>query len=105
KSSAIEIKNDVKECMKKRKNIVALGHDGECPMCERQLGTHYEVLLNKLNDEIEAKKANYYRQYNEYKKNKAELGSKTREEETQNKVAKELDTRITEMRALDVKLI
>lgn len=104
KSSALEIKNDVKECMTKRKNIVALGHDGKCPMCERQLGSHYEALLNKLNEEIETKKANYYRQYNEYNKKKEELGSKTHEEDSLNKMAKELDTQMTAMHALNVKL-
>jgi exonuclease SbcC len=104
KSSALELKKDVKERMTKRKNIVALGHDGECPMCERQLGSHYEALLNKLNDEIEAKKANYYTHYNKYKRKKEELGSKTLEEDSLNKAAKELDTRMTEMRALEVKL-
>ncbi|HID20128.1 MAG TPA: SMC family ATPase [Methanophagales archaeon] len=104
KSSALDIKKDVNERIAKRKNIVDLGPEGECPMCERQLGSHYEGLLTKLNEEIEAKKRNYYSSYNEYKSKKEELVSKTREEESLNKADTELDTQITKKRALDVKI-
>jgi exonuclease SbcC len=104
KSSALEIKKDVNERIAKRKNIVDLGPEGECPMCERQLGSHYEGLLTKLNAEIEAKKRNYYSRYNEYKSKKDELASKMREEDSLNKADKELDTQITKKRALDVKI-
>ncbi len=92
------------ERIAKKKQIVELGPDGECPMCERQLETHYEGLIKKLRDEIAAKKEIYHSGVSEYKTKKDELASKEKDESSAMIEDKDLEKRLTEKRALDVKI-
>ncbi len=105
KSRAIQIKSDIGESKEKKKKIEDLGPAGECPMCERKLESHYEVLIKKLSDEIKTNKETFYSISGEYKKKKEELGSKEREEELLVKKDKEQEKRVTEKQALDVRIV
>jgi exonuclease SbcC len=102
KSTALQTKKDVAESKAKRKKIAALGPDGECPTCERKLGSHYEGLIAMLSEEIRAGEESYQLSYTEYKSKKEELFSKAREEDSRIKEIKELEKRVTEMRELDI---
>ena len=104
KSTALQIKKDIKESIEKKKKIEDLGSEGECPMCERQLGTHYEGLIKKLSDEIGAKREKFHSRYNEYKTKKDELVSKQKAEDLLITESKELDKRVTKKRELAVKI-
>ncbi|MCW3141895.1 MAG: SMC family ATPase [Methanophagales archaeon] len=104
KSTLSQIKEDAKESLAKKRNIEDLGPDGECPMCERQLGTHYESLIRKLSDEIRAKKRKFRAYYEEYKRKNEELVIQKRNEDLLVKENKELDRRLARKRELDVKV-
>jgi len=104
KSTALQIKSDIKERIAKRKQITDLGPDGECPMCERQLGSHYEGLIQKLKEEIEANRERYQLKIKQYKTRKAELSSMEKEEKKLIKESKDLDERVAKKRELDVKI-
>ena len=104
KSTALQTKQEIMERIAKKKQIVELGPDGECPMCERQLETHYEVLIKKLRGEIVAKKEIYHSGVREYKTKKDELASKEKEESSAIIEDKDLEKRLTKKRALDVKI-
>ncbi|MFZ2070304.1 MAG: SMC family ATPase [Halobacteriota archaeon] len=102
KSTALQTKKDVKESIAKKRQIEELGPEGECPMCERPLGTHYEGLIQKLNDEIAARRDNFQLSYDEYRRKQKELDSKESEADLLIKDSKELDKRVTKKRELDV---
>ncbi|MCW3128952.1 MAG: SMC family ATPase [Methanophagales archaeon] len=104
KSTLSQIKKDAKESLVKKKNIEDLGPEGECPMCERLLGTHYESLIRKLGDEIRAKKGEFRTCYEEYKRKNEELVIQKRTEDLLVKENKELDKRLAKKRELDVKV-
>ena len=102
KSTALQTKKDVAESRAKRKKIAALGPDGECPTCERKLGSHYEGLITTLSEEIRAGEEAYQLSYAEYKSKKDALVSKEREEDSRIKEIKELEKRVTKLRELDI---
>ncbi len=104
KSTLAQIKEDAKESLAKKKKIEDLGPEGECPMCERQLGTHYESLIRKLSDEISAKKSKFRSYYAEYKCKNEELAIQKRNENLLVKENRELDKRVAKKRELDVKV-
>ncbi len=104
KSTLAQIKEDAKESLAKKKKIEDLGPEGECPMCERQLGTHYESLIRKLSDEISAKKSKFRSYYAEYKCKNEELAIQKRKENLLVKENRELDKRVAKKRELDVKV-
>jgi exonuclease SbcC len=105
KSQVVQAKKEIEERTKKKQRIEDLGFEGECPLCERKLGTHYERLLTKLHEEVQTKKENLSSIFNEYKRKKEERISAEREEELLTQKHKELDKRVTEMRALDTRIV
>ncbi len=104
KSTALQNKKDAEERIAKRKEIEKLGPDGECPMCERRLETHYERLIKKLGNEIKARKEKFHSSYAEYKRKKEELVSKEREEDSCIHEDKTLEKSITKKRELDTRI-
>ncbi|HUV03189.1 MAG TPA: SMC family ATPase [Desulfobacteria bacterium] len=104
KSQVLQAKKDREEHTRKKKRIADLGPESECPLCERELGSHYESLLTKLQDELRTKKEELQSVFTEYKRKKEELASAERAEETIAKQAKELDTRVTALHALDTRV-
>jgi exonuclease SbcC len=105
KSQVVQAKKEIEERTKKKQRIEDLGFEGECPLCERKLGTHYERLLTKLHEEVQTKKENLSSIFSEYKRKKEERISAEREEELLTQKHKELDKRVTEMRALDTRIV
>ncbi|MBL7118040.1 MAG: SMC family ATPase [Candidatus Syntrophoarchaeum sp.] len=104
KSLVLQNKKDIEESKEKKNKIGDLGPDGECPMCERELGTHYETLIKKLSEEIRTRKEKLYSVFNEYKSKKEELVAKENEEDLLIKEDKALEKRVTMKRELDVKI-
>lgn len=104
KSLTVEHKKEIEESKGKKKEIEDLGPEGECPMCERKLGIHYEGLIKKLHDEIQTKKEKLYSFFTKYKSKKEELASLEREEELLIQKDKELDKRVMEKRTLDMRI-
>ncbi|MHC1599307.1 MAG: AAA family ATPase, partial [Candidatus Methanospirareceae archaeon] len=105
KSQVVQAKKEIEERTKKKQRIEDLGFEGECPLCERKLGTHYERLLTKLHEEVQTRKKNLSSIFNEYKRKKEERISAERKEELLTQKHKELDKRVTEMRALDTRIV
>jgi exonuclease SbcC len=105
KSQVVQAKKEIEERTKKKQRIEDLGFEGECPLCERKLGTHYERLLTKLHEEVQTKKENLSSIFSEYKRKKEERISAEREEELLTQKHKELDKRVTEMRVLDTRIV
>ena len=91
KTRAIQIKRDIEANREKIEQIESLGPGGECPLCERQLGTHYEFLIKKLNEELRSSKEKLSMVFNEYKSKKQELISKGKLEEALTKQLHELE--------------
>ncbi|MHC1610896.1 MAG: AAA family ATPase [Candidatus Methanospirareceae archaeon] len=104
KSQIVESKKEIEERTRKRKRIEELGSEGECPLCERRLGSHYEWLLTKLGEELEAKRKDLLTVLKEYKQKKEELASLEDEEELLIKEDKELEKRLVEKRAVDTQI-
>ena len=104
KTRAIQIKRDIEANREKIEQIESLGPGGECPLCERQLGTHYEFLIKKLNEELISSKENLSMVFNEYKSKKQELISKGKLEESLTKQLHELEKRVNMRRELDTKI-
>ena len=105
KSIVLQIKKDIEESKEKKKKIEDLGPDGECPMCERKLESHYEGLIKKLSEVIRSKKEKLHSIFGEYKIKKEELVSKEREEDLLIKKNKELEKRVTEKHAMDTRIM
>ncbi len=105
KSLVLQNKKDIEESKEKKKKIEDLGPDGECPMCERKLETHYETLIKKLSEEIKNRKEKLRSIFNEYKSKKEELASKEKEGDLLIKEDKELEKRVTEKHALDIRIV
>jgi len=105
KSLVLQNKKDIEESKEKKKEIEDLGPDGECLMCERKLGTHYETLIKKLSVEIKTKTKKLHSVFNEYKSKKEELVSKEKEEDLLIKKDKELAKRVTEKQTLDIRIV
>ena len=104
KSQVVQTKKDIEERAKKKSRIAELGPESECPLCERELGPHYEGLLTKLHEELETKKDNLRAVFDDYKRKKAELASAAREEDLQLQKVKALEKRVTEKRALETQI-
>jgi len=105
KSQVVQIKKEIEERTRKKDRIEELGSEGECPLCERKLGLHYEDLLTKLQEELQTKKENLRSIFNEYKRKKEERASQERAEKQLIQKDKELDKRVTEKRALDTRIV
>jgi len=104
KSQVLHAKKDREEHTRKKQRIADLGPEGECPLCERELGSHYESLLTKLQDELRTKKEELQSVFTEYKQKKEELASAEHEEELLTQKSRELDNRVTDLRALDTRI-
>ncbi|MBN1761645.1 MAG: SMC family ATPase [Methanomicrobia archaeon] len=104
KSQVLQAKKEIEEHTRKKQRIADLGPESECPLCERELGSHYESLLTKLQDELRTKKDELQSVFTKYKRKKEELASAERAEETLAKQAKELETRVTALHALETRV-
>ncbi len=104
KAEIQQIKRDMKANRDKLAKIEALGPEGECPMCERQLGTHYDVLIEKLKDELRSSEEKLYTAFNEYKNKKQELVAKDNAERRLAERLKELEKRVNRKRELDTEI-
>jgi len=105
KSQVVQTKKEIEERTRKKKRVEALGSEGECPLCERKLGSHYEWLLTKLHEELQAKKKDLLTVFNEYKQIKKERASQERAEELLIQKDKELDKRVIDKRAVDTRIV
>ena len=104
KSQVVQTKKEIEERTRKKKRIEELGSEGECPLCERKLGSHYEWLLTKLHEELQTKRESLHSIFNEYKQKKEERASQERAEELLIQKDKERDKRVIEKRALDTRI-
>ncbi len=104
KAEILQIKRDMKANKEKLVNIETLGPGGQCPMCERQLGTHYDVLIEKLKGELRNSEEKLYRLFSEYKTRKQELDAKNRMEKELTEQLKELEKRVNRKRVLDTEI-
>ncbi len=104
KSQIVQIKKDIAELTTKEKRIENLGPEGECPLCERELGSHYGGLITKLQAELQTKKENLNSTFIAYKQKKEELASQEHEEDLLLQKANELEKRLTEKRTLDARI-
>jgi len=104
KSQVVQTKKEIEERTRKKKRIEELGSEGECPLCERKLGSHYEWLLTKLHEELQTKKKDLLTVFTEYKQKKEERASRERAEELLIQKDKELDKRVIEKRAVDTRI-
>ncbi len=104
KSQVVQTKKEIEERTRKKKRIEELGSEGECPLCERKLGSHYEWLLTKLHEELQTKRESIHSIFNEYKQKKEERASRERAEELLIQKDKELDKRVIEKRAVDTRI-
>ena len=104
KSQVVQAKKDIEEHTRKQQRIADLGPESECPLCERELGGHYEGLLTKLQEELQTKREGLKSVFSEYKQKKEELASTEREEELLTQKSHELDNRVTDLRALDTRI-
>jgi len=104
KTRTIQIKRDIKASREKIEQIKRLGPGGECPLCERQLGTHYEFLIKKLDEELRAREEELSTAFKDYKKKKQELDSKGELEESLTKQLQGLEKRVNKRRELDTKI-
>ena len=100
----VQAKKDIEAHTKKKERIEALGPEGECPLCERELGTHYVGILAKLSEELQTKRESLRVVFNEYKRKKEELASRGREDELQVQKMKELDTSVMAKQALETRI-
>jgi exonuclease SbcC len=105
KSQVVHAKKEIEERTRKKKRIEELGSEGECPLCERKLGSHYEALLTKLHEELQTKRESLHSIFNEYKQKKEERASQERAEELLIQKDKELDKRVIEQRAVDTRIV
>ncbi|MBE0517296.1 MAG: SMC family ATPase [Methanophagales archaeon] len=105
KSLIVEHKKEIEESKGKKKGIEDLGPEGECPMCERKLGLHYEGLIKKLHEEIQTQTQKLHSIFNEYKSKKEELASLEREEALLVQRDNELDKRVMAKRALGMRMV
>ena len=104
KSQVVQTKKEIAEHTKKKQRIEDLGSEGECPLCERELGSHYEGLLTKLHEELQTKRGALQSVFTEYKAKKEELASAERAEETLTLRVNELDKLVTALHALDTRI-
>lgn len=104
KSQVVQAKKDIEERTRKKERIEVLGPEGECPLCERELGTHYEGILAKLSEELQAKRETLSVVFTDYKRKKEELASAGREEELLLQKDKELDRRAKAKQALETRI-
>jgi len=104
KSQVVQTKKEIEERTRKKKRIEELGSEGECPLCERKLGLHYELLLTKLHEELQTKRESLHSIFTEYKQKKEERASQERADELLIQKDKELDKRVIEQRALDTRI-
>ena len=104
KSQVVQTKKEIEERTRKKKRIEELGFEGECPLCERKLGSHYEWLLTKLHEELQTKRESLHSIFNEYKQKKEERASRERAEELLIQKDKELDKRVIVKRAVDTRI-
>ena len=104
KSQVLQAKKEIEEHIGKKKRIADLGPESECPLCERELGSHYESLLTKLQDELRTRKEELQSVFTEYKRKKEERASQERAEELLIQKDKELDKRVIEKRAVDTRI-
>ncbi len=104
KTMTLQIKRDMEASKEKIEQIRALGPEGVCPMCERQLGTHYGVLMRKQNEELSSMKQKLYTVFREYKSRKQELEAKKKAEEVLKKQLNELEKCVNRRRELDTKI-
>lgn len=104
KAVVVRYKKELGESRAKKQKIQVLGPEGECPLCERALGSHYETLIEKLEAEIKAKSESLAANFTAYKQKKEELTTLTREEAMLMQREKELDERLARKRALEIEL-
>ncbi len=104
KAEVVQTKKEIAEHKKKQQRIGDLGPEGECPLCERELGTHYEGLLTRLHEELQIKREDLKSVFTEYKRKKEELASAEREEEALTTKAKELEKRVTALQTFDTRI-
>ncbi|MEO7713032.1 MAG: SMC family ATPase [Gemmatimonadaceae bacterium] len=50
----IALRQQYAEIKENRERLVALGEDGECPICERTLNDHYRTVLDHLDGQLDA---------------------------------------------------
>jgi exonuclease SbcC len=104
KSQILQLKKEIEEQTRKHKRIADLGPESDCPLCERTLGTHYEALLTKLEDELDIKRNALKSLFTEYKREKEELALMERAADAQTKELSAQEHRMTELRALEMRI-
>jgi exonuclease SbcC len=104
KSQVLQAKKEIEEQSTKRQRIADLGPESDCPLCDRKLGSHYESLLAKLQEELDQKRKELQAVFTEYMRQKEELSATEREDAALTQKNAELEKRITAMRALDSQL-
>jgi exonuclease SbcC len=101
KSQVLQSRKEIDEQTRKKARIEDLGPESDCPLCDRVLGAHYEILLAKLQEELDHKSHELHSVFTEYKGEKERLGSIQGDEAVLTQKNAALEQRITAMRALD----
>jgi exonuclease SbcC len=101
KSQVLQSRKEIDEQTTKKARIEDLGPESACPLCDRVLGAHYEILLAKLQEELDRKSHELQSIFTEYKVVKERLGSIQEDEAVLTQQNAALEQRITAMRALD----
>jgi len=101
KSQVLQSKKEIDEQTKKKARIEDLGPESDCPLCDRVLGAHYEILLAKLQEELDRRSHELQSVFKEYKGEKERLSSIQGDEAVLTQQNAALEQRITAMRALD----
>ena len=50
----VALRQQYSEVKENRERLIALGEDGECPICERTLHDHYRTVLDHLDEQLDA---------------------------------------------------
>jgi exonuclease SbcC len=100
----MQLQKEIKEIKEKQEKIEDLGCDGECPLCERKLESHYQVLVEKLSTEIGEKKGAHWDIVQEYKNKKKELEAKETKEAKEKKKNKELERLVMEKKEINTRI-
>ncbi|OYT66558.1 hypothetical protein B6V00_03325 [ANME-1 cluster archaeon ex4572_4] len=103
KSAVAQNEREIEEAREKWQKVAELGPEGECPLCERELGSHYEVLKKKLCAELKTKTERSDLLSEERRQREAELASKEREETLLEKKVRELERGVAKKRELALK--
>ena len=104
KSQVLQSRTEIEEQTAKKARIADLGPDSDCPLCDRVLGAHYEILLAKLQEELDRKGHELHAVVTTYKAEKERLSSIQGDEAVLTQRNAALEQRVTAMRALDSQL-